>query len=520
MDGLGKQRNLIVLLVVSVLAAPVHAKSNVIDVGQVESHGTVIHSAARTDSAQAATTVVETIFPGLVQRIYRQVSYNSTTCQEITPGTWKVDKSPLHGTVSFGTVQIPLPGGACPGITFTWAAIFYTWTVQTALTDTLDATWTNAVPQSYSYTFNLNLAHVQVDLMSPPAQNQYAITATPLMPTIQATAKVASVSPDPTLSTTFTWTPQDSVQDGKKANHDYSSYFTQSSTTTGAAQYSLRVTPSTTLVGGTLTLKVSALVSSSAATGSNTTATITGSNTATIVGTNPQRSTIQSLIAATVPSLSLDGLQSADVIDVNERITCQESNQRQFNAAADGGIGPVLFASDNGVGISQLTNPSPFTDPNLLFNWQPNTKGSLSLFSQKIPKAMGYPAQLKTNAKYNVAIATVNQTRVMNGLAPITSNPAPSFTTTGPIGSTPVNQLLDDSTRGYNGYGGTSVYSPLLLHEFQPDLSYLQTVPNAALPSLSSNPLVWKRVPASARGSSGDPNYVTKVMAQSPQCGN
>ena len=521
MDGLGKQRNLIVLLVVSVLAAPVHAKSNVIDVGQVESHGTVIHSAARTDSAQAATTVVETIFPGLVQRIYRQVSYNSTTCQEITPGTWKVDKAPLHGTVSFGTVQIPLPGGACPGITFTWAAIFYTWTVQTALTDTLDATWTNAVPQSYSYTFNLNLAHVQVDLMSPPAQNQYAITATPLMPTIQATAKVASVSPDPTLSTTFTWTPQDSVQDGKKANHDYSSYFTQSSTTTGAAQYSLRVTPSTTLVGGTLTLKVSALVSSSAATGSNTTATITGSNTATIVGTNPQRSTIQSLIAATVPSLSLDGLQSTDVIDVNERMTCQESQQRQFNAAANGGIGPVYFAPDNGIGIAQLTDPTYFSDPNFLFNWKSNTQRGLSLYGSKIPAAKGYSSLLKSAPSYKTAIDQVNAYRTSHGLSPIASPPAPPFTQTGVIGSTPTNRLLEDSTRYYNGYGTMTLYGHSL-HEFEPDLNYLKTVPNAQLAGLATDPKVWTRVPgtAAARGSSGDPNYVLNVTVQPPLCGN
>ncbi len=492
-----------------------------VDVGQVGAHGTVIHSAARTGSAQAATIFLETIFPGLNQQIFREVAYNGTTCKEVTPGTWKVDKAPLYGTVSFGTVQAPAPGGPCPGVIFTWAAIFYTWTVQTALTDTLDATWTKAVPQSYSYTFNLNLAHVQVDLVSPPAQNQYAITATPAMPTIKATAKVVGLSSDPTSSTTFTWSPQDNVQARKNLNNDYSSYFTQSSKTTGAAQYSVQVIPSTTLVGGTLTLKVSAVVSSSEATGSNTTATITGSNTATIVGTNPQRSAIQNVIAAAVPTVALDGLGNADVIDVYERMTCQESQQRQFNAAADGGIGSVYFSSDGGVGVAQLTNPSPFSDPNLLFDWKPNTQHGVSLYSSKIPGAKGYPSQLKSSASYKTAIDNVNTYRTSHGLSPIASPPAPPFTLTGVIGASPTNQLLEDTTRYYNGYGTMTLYG-LALHEFQPDLSYLQSVPNSKLAGLATDPLVWKRVPgtAAARGSVGDANYVVNVTGRSALCGN
>ena len=64
MDGWFRDATqLAALTAVSVLAAPVHAESNVTDVGQVESHGTVIHPAAKADSAQVTTTVVETIFP-------------------------------------------------------------------------------------------------------------------------------------------------------------------------------------------------------------------------------------------------------------------------------------------------------------------------------------------------------------------------------------------------------------------------------------------------------------------------
>jgi hypothetical protein len=118
-----------------------------------------------------------------------------------------------------------------------------------------------------------------------------------------------------------------------------------------------------------------------------------------------------------------------------------------------------------------------------------------------------------------VITGTVNPIRTMNGLAAITITPAPAFTTAGVIGSTPPDELLEDATRGYNGYGGPSLYGHVL-HEFEPDLNFLETVPNSQLPRLGTNPLVWMRVPVSARGTSGDPNYVADVTAESPQCGN
>jgi hypothetical protein len=88
------------------------------------------------------------------------------------------------------------------------------------------------------------------------------------------------------------------------------------------------------------------------------------------------RSDIQSLIASTVPSLSLDGLGGSDLTDDTDRIACEESTtsgnlgQREFSAAADGGTGPVIIAPDNGVGIFQLTSNNPFSNPNLLFKFQ------------------------------------------------------------------------------------------------------------------------------------------------------
>jgi hypothetical protein len=64
-------------------------------------------------------------------------------CDEITPGSWKVDSQPAHGKVSTGLVSGTLLNGECPGIDFTAAAIYYTWTdADTDETqDTFQATW-------------------------------------------------------------------------------------------------------------------------------------------------------------------------------------------------------------------------------------------------------------------------------------------------------------------------------------------------------------------------------------------
>jgi hypothetical protein len=114
---------------------------------------------------------------------------------------------------------------------------------------------------------------------------------------------------------------------------------------------------------------------------------------------------------------------------------------------------------------------------------------------------------------------TVNPIRVTAGLMPITITPAPTYSNSGLIGSTPTNLLLEDSTRGFNGWAGPRLYG-LVLHEFKPDLNFLETLPNAQLPGLATNLAVWTRVPVADRGNSGDPNYVGHVTGQSPQCGN
>jgi hypothetical protein len=61
------------------------------------------------------------------------VVYNDK-CREVTTGRWKVDSSPAYGTVATGLITGRLSTGACPGIKFTSAAIYYTWTKPTKAT--------------------------------------------------------------------------------------------------------------------------------------------------------------------------------------------------------------------------------------------------------------------------------------------------------------------------------------------------------------------------------------------------
>ena len=85
------------------------------------------------------------------------------------------------------------------------------------------------------------------------------------------------------------------------------------------------------------------------------------------------------------------------------------------------------------------------------------------------------------------------------------------------IGSNPINMLLEDGVRGYNGFAGPSLYGSVL-HEFRPDVDFLTSASNALLANLGTNTAVWHRVPIADRGNSGDPNYVGNVTVRTTAC--
>lgn len=123
----------------------------------------------------------------------------------------------------------------------------------------------------------------------------------------------------------------------------------------------------------------------------------------------------------------------------------------------------------------------------------------------------------------------MNPLREDAGLRPIPFAPAPQFTTEGPIGSDPPNQLLEDGVRGYNGFNGALTLAgvvirgarggAVLLHEFRPDEEFLATVPDSEIAGLNNDSRVWRRVPLNERPPRpGEPNYVALVAANSPEC--
>jgi hypothetical protein len=75
--------------------------------------------------------------------IARYAEYNPVTCEQIDSGTWTIVRNPLHGTMTLGTTTGKI--GNCPG-TFTFATIFYKWTIHnnTSVTDRIIARWKTA----------------------------------------------------------------------------------------------------------------------------------------------------------------------------------------------------------------------------------------------------------------------------------------------------------------------------------------------------------------------------------------
>jgi hypothetical protein len=395
---------------------------------------------------------------------------------------------------------------------------------------------------------------IQITLLSQPDINEYYISTLPAMPVIQATAAVIGVTPDPTSTTVFTWNAHLKILEngGTGSEVDYDDDIMQNVTTTGTATYTLTLVDDQDLLGGELTLTVTAMVNGQMITGTTPASLSSGSDTEDpleIYGTNPQRSAVQLGIVVNVPSKTYYGLQNTNVEDALQRIACEESGpaprgQTQFKALP-GETGPPIVAPDNGIGIMQITqSPDPFTDnPSIVFDWQNNIMAGIGIFQNAARVAAQYPGILRNDSNPNKSTSyqyyinnTVNPMRQAMGLMPINTLPAPNFTTVGNVGASPPNQLLEDAIRLYNGPG--TMHGPFdsaHLNEFQPDVNFLLTVPNAQLSTLSTNPLVWTRVCSepgngplfgpslsddctSARGSSGAPAYVNNISANLAVC--
>jgi pimeloyl-ACP methyl ester carboxylesterase len=101
------------------------------------------------------------------------VEYNTSTCAQISEGTWTVTTKPKDGITSTGAVKGHLSNGACPNVTFEFGELYYIWTNTSTKdkTDLVAATWnagagceTNC---SEPGTFDLDLVRSELTVIDP-----------------------------------------------------------------------------------------------------------------------------------------------------------------------------------------------------------------------------------------------------------------------------------------------------------------------------------------------------------------
>jgi hypothetical protein len=97
-----------------------------------------------------------TVEPNVKKLLGSAVAYNDK-CREVSTGSWKIDTLPDYGKVATGLITGTLSTGACPGIKFTSAAIYYTWTKATkAKQDGFKATYLGyIIPVNVTFVLNL-----------------------------------------------------------------------------------------------------------------------------------------------------------------------------------------------------------------------------------------------------------------------------------------------------------------------------------------------------------------------------
>jgi len=96
--------------------------------------------------------------------------YNTGTCEQISPGAWTLETpKPKYGKVTYGKVTGTLSNGACPGHTYTFAAIYYTWERHSneSIKDAVNARWKTPDDQ-FNYLFNFP---IEVPVVRPTGES-------------------------------------------------------------------------------------------------------------------------------------------------------------------------------------------------------------------------------------------------------------------------------------------------------------------------------------------------------------
>lgn len=323
----------------------------------------------------------------------------------------------------------------------------------------------------------------EIQIVSPADNTIYRIepgtaASGAQMPVIQAQARIAGLTPDPTSSTLFNWTVTikfqcDDCTNGlnKEINDEFR--LTSRGGTCPITFPNVR--------GGDLTISVEADLPTGCFEKT--------SSGLKIQGVNPPRQEIN----------------TACGIVALQKIASHESGRRQFDAVTETGVSDCpLFSGDRlgGVGLMQITNPKPTEDDH--WDWRANVTHGTEIFNGKRGTASQYPAAVRGSAGFRQLVQRFNV-----GRNPPVVIVLPDFTPA---------QLELDMIRGYNGWAGRDAFGNIL-HEFRVPVDAqgnLQVNVDAA----NRGVIAWEQVPAQDRphgaGTWGDPNYVAHVLAQIP----
>jgi hypothetical protein len=305
-----------------------------------------------------------------------------------------------------------------------------------------------------------------------PTGQKFSISADAVMPTITATATLSGADAKPATPPIYTWSASLKF-DGSVTPHGVGRRTEHPPIAGQVGPKATYVVPFKDVRGGVLMVTVSVQLGAKVLTAA--------SQDLTVVGTNPTPAAIKASANAI----------GATKVRFRKQMR-QESSLVQFTTA-----GWPKYSGDNagGVGLCQLTNPAPTA--NQTWNWKDNVQGGWALYLQKENIARSYPTTVRNGPTFRALVAAWNAQPARKG-KPVIAVITPEYT---------ADQLELDTIRGFNGFAGG-------LHEFRLRLDAQGLLVVALNAAGTAGAAEWERVPVSARGAAGDPNYVNNVEAQ------
>ncbi len=243
--------------------------------------------------------------------------------------------------------------------------------------------------------------------------------------------------------------------------------------------------------GGTLTLTAVTMIDG---------LLYTGRTSVSILGTNPSRAVAQAYFAREFPNSHF----------TLWRIAQAESNLHHFH---DDGHPKWSTDGNHGVGMMQITNPSPTDDE--VWSWKLNADAGSRVLQAAYATARNWPTTVARSREFNAAVDAYNAAREKSELPKLTRVTVPEFTSGNFLCNLQQREL--NAIRLYNGAGGTD-HLGLPLHEYKLAFDHteglLDLIVNEETLTASAQ---WVRVAAEERPRGrGTPDYVSRVLSRPP----